>query len=259
MKYFLAIAFICSSLLAEESNEEIAKKVQNPIADLISLPLQLNTNWGIGAYERNLNVLNIQPVIPIKLSKKFNLITRTIFPLIWAPDFKSDSGTTFGLSDIDMSLFLSPTASGKVMWGIGPAIWFPTSTDDRVGNGEWALGPTFVILSTPDPWVIGVTIRQMWSLESSKLNMMILQYFINYNFSNGTYLTTAPINRANWNASEKKWVVPLGAGVGKVFRIGKLPINMSVQAYSNIVTPENGPDWSTRFQLQFIFPKDMFF
>lgn len=255
MKLAILLSIIlCFSTFAQESNVELAKKVQNPLADLISLPLQYNTLWGIGDYERNLNILNIQPVIPIHLSKKWNLITRTIFPLIWVPDIKSETGTSFGLSDIDMSLFFSPITSSKIMWGVGPVIWFPTSTNDGSGHGEWSLGPTFVFLVQPKPWVMGITFRQIWSVGSSNLNQFILQYFINYNFPGGTYITTAPIIRANWNAPKEKWLVPLGLGVGQVFRVGKMPINVSLHAYSNVVKPEGGPDWSSRLQLQFLFP-----
>lgn len=258
VKLFLMVAlvWIPNSVLAQDN---LAQKTQNPISDLISLPFQNNTNFGIGPNNRTQNVLNIQPVIPFSLSENWNLVTRTIAPLISQPDISEESGSTFGLGDINTSLWLSPKDPGKIIWGVGPILSFPTATDDMLGTGKFGLGPTFVVLTISGPWVAGVLLNNIWSVagksDRSDVNQMLIQYFINYNLPQGWYLVSAPILTANWKAeSGDQWTVPLGGGVGKIFKIGNQPLNASAHAYSNIVKPDFGADWTLRLQLQFLFP-----
>jgi hypothetical protein len=245
---------------AEQTAEELAKKTQNPVADLISVPFQNNTEFGWGPHNRVKNVLNIQPVWPFKMTDELNLITRTIVPIIRQPDLRKDSGDTNGLGDINTSLFFSPTNSGQVIWGFGPILVFPTATDEVLGTRKWSAGPTGVALTMQGPWVVGALANQIWSYagndDRDKVSAFLLQYFINYNFKGGLYLTSSPIITANWEAaSGNKWVIPFGGGVGKIFRIGKLPLNAQTQAFYNVEQTEFGPDWGLRFQLSFLFPK----
>jgi len=249
---------------AEQSTAELAKAAQNPVANMISLPFQNNTNFGIGPDDDIQNILNIQPVWPVSLNEKWNLITRTIFPLMWQPDRGSgpwgqDSEVTFGLGDTTFTAFLSPNKPGKVIWGIGPVLLIPTATDDVLGTDKWGAGPSLVVLAMPGNWVIGSLFSNVWSFAGSgdqDVNLFTWQYFINYNLENGWYLISAPIISANWEApSGEEWTVPFGGGVGKIFKIGKQPLNASAQAYYNVEKPTNGPDWQLRVQLQFLFPK----
>ncbi|MBN8548751.1 MAG: neuromedin U [Deltaproteobacteria bacterium] len=245
------------------SEEELARKAQNPIADLISVPFQNNTNFNVGPSdnERTQDILNIQPVIPFQISEDWNLITRTITPLIWQPTFGEGSDPTFGLGDINPTFFFSPRKPGEFIWGVGPTATFPTATDDRLGSGKWSMGPAAVGLVITGPWVVGALVNNQWSVggESDRrsVNQFLFQYFINYNFKGGWYLTSAPILTSNWNAPEgdKKWTVPFGGGVGKIFHIGRLPVNAQVQSFYNVQNPDYGSDWSLRTQLQFLFPK----
>jgi hypothetical protein len=243
----------------EDAQEEMAKAVQNPIASLISFPLQNNTNFRFGPQEKTQNILNVQPVWPFELTDKWNLITRTIVPLMSQPATAPGTERTFGLGDTTFTAFFSPKDSGKLVWGVGPAIVLPTATDDRLGFDKWAAGPSFVALTMPGRWVIGSLFSNVWSFAGSgdaDINFFTWQYFINYNLDHGWYLTSAPIITANWEASSSnKWTIPFGGGVGKVFRIGKQPINASVQAYYNVSQPDFGADWQLRVMLQFMFPK----
>ena len=237
-----------------------SQETQNPIADLISVPFQNNTDFGVGPHNRVKNVLNIQPIWPFHLTKNLNLITRTIAPIIRQPDLQKDSGDTNGLGDINTSLFFSPTNSGKLLWGIGPIFQFPTATDEVLGTRKWAAGPTGVALTIQGPWVVGALANQIWSFagnnDRDKVSFFLLQYFVNYNFKGGFYLTSSPIITANWEAdSGNKWVIPFGGGTGKIFRIGKLPLNAQTQAFYNVEQTTLGPDWTLRFQLSFLFPK----
>src|SRR5215831_5295371 len=137
---------------AASSTEALQKATQNPVADLISVPLQNNSNFGIGLHDRTQNVLNIQPVIPTHLTQDWNLITRIIEPILWQPDPEANSGGTFGLGDMNQTFFFSPAHPGKIIWGAGPAFVLPTATDPALGQGKWSIGPSFVALAQPGHW-----------------------------------------------------------------------------------------------------------
>jgi hypothetical protein len=248
---------------APESDENrtaaLAKAAQNPVANLISFPLQNNTAFGIGPYSRAQNVLNIQPVIPFHITEKWNLITRTILPVVWQPNDEPRQGW-FGFGDLNPSLFLSPAKPGKLIWGVGPAFVLPTATAEQLGQGKFSLGPSVVGLTTPGHWVIGALVNNVWSVagphERAVVNQMLLQWFVNYNMKKGWYFTTSPIVTANWRArGGNQWVVPLGGGVGRIMKLGFQPVNITGQFYGNVVHPEGASPWGMRLQIQFLFPQ----
>lgn len=243
---------------AEPSAEALAKAAQNPVADMISLPFQNNTNFNFGPEEETQNVLNIQPVIPFQVSKDWNVITRTILPIVSQPGLFPGQGRENGLGNTLFTAFLSPRDSGKVIWGVGPAIQLPTATDDQIAEDQWAGGPSAVVLTMPGHWVFGALVSNIWDMSGSQdINFFTLQPFINYNFSKGWYVSTSPIITANWEAnSGNEWTVPLGGGVGRIFKLGKQHLNAQVNGYYNVEKPNNiGPDYTLRLQLQFLFPK----
>ena len=256
--FALSICTITLHAQTEEdsANEELAKKAQNPIANMISVPIQNNTSYGIGDDDRTANVLNIQPVIPIGLGEKWNLITRTIIPIVTVPDFTAtEKSSITGLSDITLSLFFAPKES-KLIWGVGPIVQLPTTTNDAVGTNEFGLGPAIIVVNMKGKWVYGATMNNVWSVGNDNINQFYLQYFVNYNLPKSWYLSSAPIITANWKAEAgSRWVVPFGGTVGKIFRIGKLPINAQIGGFYVAVKPEGGANWQTRAQLQFLFPK----
>jgi hypothetical protein len=255
-------AFLQPSAYAALSSEELAKLAQNPVGNLISLPIQNNTNLNFGPEKGTQNVANIQPVIPVSVNKDWNIITRTILPVISMPSLYPGDSRTNGIGDTLFSAFLSPAEPGSFIWGAGTAIQIPTHNDSELGNRNWGAGPTFVGLHLEhgDPWVYGALISNVWSTSTSNqasFNNGTLQPFLNYNFPSGFYLTTSPIITANWKAEESDdiWTVPVGGGVGKIFHLGKLPLNTQIAAYYNVVSPDNGADWQIRFQIQAMFPK----
>jgi hypothetical protein len=260
----MALALVATTAHAEMSAEELAKLAQNPVGNLISVPFQNNTNFNVGPLSGTQNILNIQPVIPIEVNKEWNIITRTIMPLIWQPEFLPGQGDTFGLGDIQFSAFLSPSQPGPsgLIWGAGAIAQLPTNTDDMLGNKNWGLGPTAVVLKLEkgNPWVYGALVNNIWSLSSSKqggsYNNFLIQPFVNYNFPDGFYINSGPIITANWKAdSNQRWTVPLGGGIGKIFHLGRLPVNTQLGAYYNVVHPDDGANWQLRLQVQFMFPK----
>jgi hypothetical protein len=245
---------------AAESVTELAKKAQNPIANLISLPFQNNTNFGVGPLDRTQNVLNIQPVIPVNLSKDWLLVTRTIVPVIYQPEPPQGGGGTFGLGDINPQFYFVPKTDSHVTWGVGPTFVFPTATDSVLGQGKWSIGPAAVIVVTTKHFVFGAVGNNVWSFagdsDRPSVSQLTFQPFINYNLDKGWYLVSAPILTANWEASGgNQWTVPLGGGFGRVFAIGKQRVNATLQAYWNVVTPDGGADWTLRAQFQLLFPK----
>jgi len=255
-------AFFATPVRAELSAEELAKLAQNPVGNLISLPFQNNTNLHYGPERKAQNILNIQPVIPISVNDDWNIITRTIVPVISMPSLYPGDDRTNGIGDTVFTAFLSPAKPGSLIWGAGPVVQLPTNSNAELGNNNWGLGPSFVVLHLDkgSPWVYGVLANNIWSLTSDQrggsYNNGLIQPFVNYNFEGGLYLVSAPIATVNWKADDdNKWTVPLGGGVGKIFHFGKLPVNMQLSAYYNVITPDNGPDWQIRAQVQLMFPK----
>ena len=238
----------------------LAKAAQNPIANMISLPLQNNYNTGIGPDDDWQNVLNVQPVYPFALGDNWNVITRTIIPVISQPEvLTGGEGRVDGIGDVNFTAFFSPSVASKVTWGVGPAVVLPTASNDVLGSDKWSAGPALVVLAMPGQWVVGSLFSQVWSFGGGgpqDVSLFTWQYFINYNLPKGWYLSTSPIMTANWEASSSDtWTVPLGAGVGKIFKIGKQPLNLQAHAYKNVVSPTYGADWQFRLQLQLLFPK----
>ncbi len=267
---------------AGTSTEDLQKATQNPIASLISVPIQDTSNFGIGPFDRNQNVLNIQPVIPIGVSENWNLIIRWITPVIWQPapgtanlelfgieentpaflaaQNVQQSAGVYGFGDMTPTFFFSPSKPHKLIWGVGPVFVLPTATSEALGQGKLSMGPSIVALVQPSHWTIGALINNAWSVAGSggrtAVNQMTLQYFINYNLEKGWYLSSSPIISANWKAATgNTWTVPVGGGVGRVMRFGMQPVNINAQFYGNAKRPSAGSPWGMRLQIAFLFPK----
>jgi hypothetical protein len=241
---------------------DLAKEAQNPIAELISLPFQNNTNFGYGPRgKRTQNVLNIQPVVPIPLSKDLLLETRTIIPYIYQPTSATGNEGDFGLGDINPSFFFVPRRKSNISLGVGPTFVLPTATQTFTGQGKWSAGPTAVVLVTTKHMVFGALANNVWSFAGSRnrqsVNQFLMQPFFNYNFSKGWYLTSSPIITANWEAAngDQQWTLPIGGGFGRVFAIGEQNVNASLQAFLNVLKPDGAGDWTLRAQFQFLFPR----
>lgn len=244
-----------------ESADALRKAAQNPVASLISVPIQENLNFGIQPGDRTQNVLNIQPVIPVSVAKNWNLIVRWITPIIYQP-VGTETGY-YGLGDMQPAFFLSPKKS-KVIWGVGPQLLLPTATKTGIlGQGKFGLGPTAVVLVQPGKWTFGALANNVWSVAGHPddpslppVNQFLLQYFINYNLQKGWYLTWQPTLTANWKATDGgRWVVPLGGGIGRIMKLGPQPVNVGLQFYGNAIHPPNGSPWSLRVQIAFLYPK----
>jgi len=223
-----------------DSATALAKKLQNPIGDLYSFPFQNNTNFNTGPHRGTQDILNVQPVIPIHINEDWNVITRTILPLIWQPSFQPAQAVPFGTGPTTFSAFLSPkNPTNGWLWGVGPVVQIPTISSATLGSNVWGGGPTGVLVYMNGPWVAGVLANNVWSfggtsgLGGTRYNTFLTQPFVNYNFGEGWYVSTSPIITANWLTSENNaWTLPVGASAGRVVKLGgKLPVNLQVGAY----------------------------
>ncbi|MEC8441765.1 MAG: neuromedin U [Cyanobacteriota bacterium] len=265
----------------------LAKAAQNPIASMISIPFQWNatpgTQWAPNSvdpdanHDKVMNVVNVQPVFPFKLNDDWTLVTRTIVPFINTPFAKptfdlTPTGEpyfggwrekyTLGVGDINPTGFFVPTLEGDFTIGFGPTLSAPIS-DAPLSSGKWTAGPALVGVYTKGPWVVGGLVNNMWSFagddDRKDVNKMLIQPFVNYNLPKGWYISFSPIITADWENEDNGWTLPVGAGVGRVFKLGKQPLNVSFHAYYNAVKPEIGGeelmgDWTIRTQVQFLIP-----
>jgi hypothetical protein len=279
----VATALVATSGAVAQQGESLREAAQNPIGDLISVPFQNDTNFDIGRTDNTQNVLNIQPVYPFHLNPSWNLITRPILPVVYQAPFLSGrelaaaeeifgpgiGDTEFGLGDLTTEFFFSPRKPiqlgphSSLVWGVGPVFQFPTAMDELLGTEKWSAGPDFVVFLSDQRLHIttGFLILNVWSFagdeDRADVNAMTLQPFLNYNLPKGWYLTTAPIITADWEADDdNRWTVPVGGGIGRIFNIGHQPINASIDAYYNLVTPDDtGANWQLRVQWTFLFPE----
>ena len=238
---------------------ELAKKLSNPVAALISVPIQNNFDFGAGPNGDGFQYkVNIQPVIPFSIGEDWNLISRTILPVVYQENIFGTSSQS-GLSDTVQSLFFSPKAptSGGWIWGAGPVLLLPTATDDLLGTEKWGAGPTAVLLKQQSGWTYGILANHLWSFagESSRssVNSTFLQPFLSYTTKKQTTFSLNTESTYDWDGSQ--WTVPINVGVAQLVKIGKLPVQFQIGGRYYAEKPANGPDWGLRFAVTFLFPK----
>lgn len=244
---------------AKAQAAELAKKLQNPIASLISVPLQNNFDWGAGPAGEGFQYrLNVQPVIPFALNEDWNLITRTIVPFVYQEDVV-DTSSQSGLADTLESLFFSPskpTKSGWI-WGAGPVFLLPTATDDLLGAEKWGAGPTAVVLKQTKGWTYGALMNHVWSFagESGRedVNATFLQPFVAYTTKTFTSFTLNTESTYDWQ--NHQWTVPVNLMVQQLLKIGKQPVAFQLGGRYYADGPSDGPEWGLRFAITFLFPK----
>ncbi len=246
----------------------IIKASQNPVGNIAIIPFQLNNNYALGPYARYQFNLNIQPVVPLMLSKNMTLIARTIIPVLANPSNLPPAscppngvcGSTFGISDIQEQLFFAPrTKPGALIWGAGPILQFPTASPGFLGTGKWSAGPAAVALVMPGPWVTGVLVTQLWSFagktSTPAVNSGLFQPFVNYNLKGGWAITTAPILTVNCAApGNQKWSIPLGGGGSKTFKLGDQPMQVAIFYYTYVERPITTPQTNLRVVWSLLFP-----
>jgi hypothetical protein len=255
-----ALACVLGTAAAYAADEEgdLAQKLQNPVADLISVPIQNNWDFGIGPADAMKYTANIQPVIPVSISEDWNVIVRTILPVIYAESPVAGGASHSGLGDTTQSFFLSPKnpVCGWIL-GAGPVMYYPTATESALGAGQWGAGPTIVALRQENGFTYGILANQIWSYagwRDESLSATFLQPFVSYTTKSHTTFSVNTESTYDWNHSE--WTVPLNFGVQQLLKIGKQPIALEMGYRYYAERPSGGPDWGLRFTVTFLFPKN---
>lgn len=245
-------------LLATDA--DLAQDLTNPLADLITLPVQMNYDQDIGADDGSKLQTNIQPVIPLSMNEQWNVITRTILPVTYQEDIFPGAGSQFGLGDTSLTLFLSPktpTASG-ILWGAGPIVLLPTATESELGGRKWGAGPSGVVLRMSGPWTIGTLANHVWSFagdsDRADISNTFVQPFIAYTWPNAWTASIQSETSYNWETEE--WSIPVNVAAAKLVRIGKLPVSLQAGVGYWLDGPETGPEgFRFRLQANFVLPK----
>ena len=236
---------------------ELAKKLSNPIADLISAPIQSNYDFGIGVGDGTRWTTNIQPVIPFSITDNWNVVSRTVLPLIDQEGIApGDEGDAFGLGDTVQSFFFSPKVCSPI-WGVGPAFLLPTATDDVLGGGQWGIGPTAVLLKQTGPWTFGALANHLWDFAGDDgrpgVNATFIQPFLAYTLPTATTFTLNLESTYDWR--EGQWTVPINLQVSQLVKVGCQPIQLFAGVRTFAAAPDDGPEWGLRLGMTFLFPK----
>jgi hypothetical protein len=237
---------------------DLAKKLSNPIASMISAPFQFNYDTGLGETDADRWILNIQPVFPFELNEDWNLISRTILPVIDLESPTVGGNDVSGTGDIVQSFFFSPKAPTKSgwIWGVGPVLSIPIGKDEFTAD-QWGVGPTFVALKQQGPWTYGALFNHVWGIDApsdrESTENTFLQPFVAYVTPNAWTFNVLTESSYDWNTEQ--WTVPVIANVSKLTHIGKQPVSFQVGYRHYFDTPPGGPDWGLRFAVTFLFPK----
>jgi len=243
-----------------DENADLAQELTNPLADLMTIPIQINYDQDIGAGDDGERLrTNVQPVIPFQFNETWNLISRTIVPVIHQDDIFPGEGSQFGLGDTSLSLFLSPkkpTANG-LLWGVGPIFLVPTATGSLLGGEKWGAVPTAVVLTMRGPWTMGALANHVWSFagdsDRSDISNTFMQPFAAYTWPNAWTLSAQSESEYNWKT--EKWSVPVNVAVSKLVYLGKLPVSLQAGVGYWLASPDTGPEgWRFRLQANFVLP-----
>jgi hypothetical protein len=241
-----------------DQQEELARKLANPISDLVSVPFQFNWEQNVGPDDETRFILNIQPVIPFSISTNWNMIARVIVPIVGQPALSEGGAPASGISDVLTSFFFSPKAGGLI-WGVGPAVSLPSTSVPTLGTGKWSAGPTVVALKQTGPWTVGALWNQVWSFAGNAarndVNQMFLQPFLAYQATRTVTLTVQSETTANWEVDDGRWTVPINVLVAKLSTFGVFPASYQVGFGGFPVHPETGPSWKVRGAIVILLPR----
>ena len=257
---------------SQASGNTQAQQAQSPLTPLWGVLNENYTNFAMGPLHKTQNILIVEPIIPLKLTPDWNLITRWNTPITYMPQLTSFPGTPaseqeFGLSNMQPQFFFTPAHPGSFSWGLGPSFWLPTATNKTLGINNWGAGPVAVVVDIQGPLLVGALVQNVWAGEHGtstllqRINELTIRPLAFYTLPAGWYLTSTPIISADWTVDEhNRWTVPLGGGFGRVFPVGNIVMDLQVQAFYNGVTAPavgitNVGTWTGYFLLHFLLPE----
>jgi len=257
----LASIPLCLPILAQSVPDD--RVIKNPFAKMIQLPIEFDSSRPIGNYSRIQNLFSLNPIIPIPLGQKWDLITQSTISVVSQPDLMNPRGNVWKLSDVTSNFYFSRDNQSIFQWGVGPTFLFPTATDLAVGTGKWGAGPGVALFVEPRKWTLGVQLGDLRSFAGDRnrpdVHYASLQYHVTYNLPRGWYVTTAPQTVADWTAPrEDRWLTPIGLGVGNAKTLGKRQVSGELDAYYNVVHPATLPYPKWVLSLQFTFARPDF-
>jgi hypothetical protein len=257
---FVIAATVLSPPVRAEDASDLAQDLTNPVADLLTIPIQMNYDQNFGPADDGWKLqTNIQPVLPFNLNDDWNLITRTIMPVIWQDEIVPGAGSQFGLGDITVSLFASPKKpTNGVIWGLGPILYLRTATDELLGAEKWGAGPSAIALTMRGRWTMGALANHVWSFagndDRDDLNSTFVQPFLAYTTPSAWTVSFQSETTYNWES--RKWSVPVNVAASKLVMMGKLPVSLQAGVGRWLTSPDSGPDgWRFRLQANFVLPK----
>jgi hypothetical protein len=243
---------------AQGEAADLAKKLSNPISNLVSVPFQLNWEQGVGPKDQTRFILNVQPVLPFALNENWNLIARVILPFVSQPALGEGGTAAFGVSDVLASAFFSPTTGGLV-WGVGPVLSLPSTSEPTLGSGKWSGGPTVVVLKQLGPLTVGALWNQVWSFSGdgsrNDVSQMYIQPFLSYTNKSLVTVSLVSESSANWKAPDHTWTIPIIVSVSKLSSFGMFPASYQVGAGVYVAKPDIGPSWKLRMSMTILLPK----
>jgi hypothetical protein len=240
-----------------ESLQDLAKDTLNPFAGFIKVPFQFTTGFGVGAYKRVGESLNIEPLLPFALNSDWDLIARPSLNVTYAPG----PNEQFGFQDLQTSFFLTPAKDKPWIWGIGPIFQFPTASSERLGTGRWSAGPTAALVYEQGPWFIGILSYQLMSFAGDRgrgsVNQTYIEPQVSYSLDSGWYGQWDPSITYDWTAdTDNAWTIPVGVDIGKAFQIGERAMSLQVGGYDYPMPPDGAPKWIIRAQMTFLLTRN---